>query len=357
MASEVERSEAARRDFLRRQADLFRAGFSFSGFERDFIAWNRGDGTFLEVSGITGADFPGDGRGAVYADFDNDGDLDIFVTGLHGDAHLLCRNEIGDGGPFVRVTLTGTKSGRDAFGAEARLRTRRGTLTRIKSGGSGFVSQSDPRLHFGLGADPAVEWLEVRWPSGLVQRFAGPEPGRSVEIVEGEAVPREVAERRFRLPDPDPVAARFSGLATGRGEDLRDLPVRTLEGVPVLGGVLPMGRPALLVFWATWCTLCPAEMAALEDLAGRAGDRGPALIGISVDGPDLSARVREVVDRAGYRFPIYAIGAGGAARIWGATDVSVPLAILVDGAGRAADVFAGRSREARRRLEALFPPP
>ena len=170
--------------FLGEHLALLRRGLSFSGYERDLVCLNLGNGRFLDISGISGADSISDGRAAVYFDYDDDGDRDIFLRAMHGRAHLLFRNEIGSEKGFARVVLEGRESGRDAFGAVVRMKTSAGILTRLKSGGSGFLSQSDPRLHFGLGDDRRAEWVEVTWPSGRKQRLAGPAAGSTLRIVE-----------------------------------------------------------------------------------------------------------------------------------------------------------------------------
>jgi hypothetical protein len=178
-------------------------GYSFAGWSSDRVYLNRGDGRFLDISGVSGADsFPSDARASVYADFDNDGDLDIFVRATHGRSHYLFRNEVGQDHGFLRVALEGRASGRDAFGAVVRVKTPALTLTKSKHGNNGYLDQPDPRLLFGLGKSPAAEWIEVRWPSGLVQRLPGPFPaGSSLLVVEGEEKPRLVAEKRFPLAD------------------------------------------------------------------------------------------------------------------------------------------------------------
>ncbi|HVG38334.1 MAG TPA: ASPIC/UnbV domain-containing protein, partial [Pyrinomonadaceae bacterium] len=65
------------------------------------------------------------------------------------------------------------ETGRDAYGAVVRVKTTAGTLTKIKAGGSGFISQHDPRLLFGLGADATALGVEVTWPNGRVEKFMG----------------------------------------------------------------------------------------------------------------------------------------------------------------------------------------
>ncbi len=93
------------RSFLGEHLALLKRGFSFSGHERDLVCKNLGNGRFLDISGISGADSISDGRAAVYVDYDDDGDLDIFLRAMHGRAHLLFRNEIGSSKGFVRVAL------------------------------------------------------------------------------------------------------------------------------------------------------------------------------------------------------------------------------------------------------------
>ncbi|HSF42764.1 MAG TPA: CRTAC1 family protein [Thermoanaerobaculia bacterium] len=179
--------------------------FSLGGWTPDNVYMNRGDGTYLDISGLSGADsrIDSDGRASVYADFDNDGDLDIFLRATHGRAHYLFRNEVGQDQGFLRVALEGRKSGRDAYGTVVQVKTRSRKLTKAKHGNNGFLDQNDPRLLFGLGdGKEKAESIEVRWPSGLVQTFKGPFEGNSLRIVEGETRPAVVRENRVRLPDP-----------------------------------------------------------------------------------------------------------------------------------------------------------
>ncbi|MFQ5670056.1 MAG: ASPIC/UnbV domain-containing protein [Acidobacteriota bacterium] len=352
---EADRASDARR-FLERQRDMFRQGFSFSGFERDLVALNLGNGRFLNISGVSGADSVTDGRAAVYADLDNDGDLEIFLRAMHGPAHLLYRNLVGADNHFLRIALQGTDSGRDAFGAVVRVHTAGELLTRVKSGGSGFLSQSDPRLLFGLGALGEAESIEVDWPSGRTQSFAGAEAGRSLLLVEGEERARPVLESRFHLPDPIWSAARdaWRQLKVKPGEALPSMPLASLAGEPAdLASLVAPSGFTLVNFWATWCGPCAAEMPELEELhrAGRE-TRRLQVAGISLDRPSGRERIPAFLQKAGITYPVYTAAADRLGSLFTRPDVSIPLSLLVDDQGRVVDAFSGWSEEARRRVKA-----
>jgi len=150
---------------------LLQGGYSLGGYERDVLFLNLGTKHYLDISGVSGIDSETDGRGAIYADFDNDGDLDVFLTTIQGPSNLLFRNNVGHNNSWVRVSLKGSDSGEDAFGTIVRIKTKSGIQTKVKLGGEGYLSQHDPRLLFGIGSDSGVDWIEVIWPSGLEQRF------------------------------------------------------------------------------------------------------------------------------------------------------------------------------------------
>ena len=148
---------------------------------------NAGGGRFRLANGAVGGDLtrPAVARGAAYADYDGDGDLDILVTANNGPARLL-RNDGGNANAWLRVRLQGTRSNRGAIGAKIALRSRSGRQTAVIRSGSSYCSQSETVAAFGLGADAEVDSLEVRWPSGATQTFSDIEPNRRILIVEGE---------------------------------------------------------------------------------------------------------------------------------------------------------------------------
>lgn len=144
--------------------------------ERPFLMWNDGTGKFVERG--CGEPFRHElvGRGSAVADYDNDGDIDIAVSNSGGPLELL-RNDGAHGG-WVGFVLRGTRSNRQGIGARVTLTTEAGRQVREVHAGDSYLSSSDPRVHFGLGAATRIESVEIRWPSGVVQKVKDVRPGR-----------------------------------------------------------------------------------------------------------------------------------------------------------------------------------
>ncbi len=140
--------------------------------EENILLRNDQGRRFIDVSDQLGPDFQEKlvSRGSAAGDYDNDGDLDILVLNLNDRARLL-RNEGGNRRNWAMVRLIGTKSNRDAIGARVRLTAGATTQTRLRVSTSGYMSQGDHRIHFGLGNASRIDRLEIRWPSGRVQQL------------------------------------------------------------------------------------------------------------------------------------------------------------------------------------------
>lgn len=347
--------EGSARQFLQRQLEMFREGFSFSGFERDLLALNLGGSRFLDISGVSGADSISDGRAAVYADLDNDGDHDVFLRAMHGPAHLFYRNELGSESHYLRVALEGTESGKDAFGAVVRVPTSKGVLARTKSGGDGFLSQADPRLLFGLEQDEAVDWIEVTWPGGRRERFPGAAANSSLLLVEGDSVHRVVQEHRLQLPEPLPGdPRRWNRLTFRAGAALPPTDVTTLSGERIqLPAIIRPGRPTLVNFWATWCIPCRAEMPELQRLHNAGTGKGLQVIGVSLDRPEDTGKIPRFLEELGVTYPVYVGDPEGLGQIFASPDIPIPISLLVNEESKVVEVFTGWDRETRHTLEAL----
>ena len=159
--------------------------------EPNALFLNQGDGRFVEVTSAAGVGNLGKGHGATFADFDGDGDLDLYAgLGGHYDADVwpnsLYRND-GPVGNYLGLQLMGTASSRDAIGARAVAYCDDRQVHGQVASGYGFGSNNALALHLGLGQADQVERLEVRWPSGQSQIWEGVPANRLLRIVEGEA--------------------------------------------------------------------------------------------------------------------------------------------------------------------------
>jgi hypothetical protein len=152
--------------------------------ESPLLFRNLGNHKFENVSARMGAAFskPMVARGAAYADFDHDGDLDVLVAANNGPARLL-RNDGGNRNHWLSVRLAGTKSNRDGIGAVVRVESASGKQWNMVRSGSSYCSQSDLALTFGLGRDSAAA-IEVMWPSGTRQQFKNVAANQRVTIDE-----------------------------------------------------------------------------------------------------------------------------------------------------------------------------
>jgi len=150
---------------------------------------NTGAGKYEHVSGSLGPAFavPMVARGAAYADYDRDGDLDIVITNNHGPARLL-RNDGGNQQKWISVKAVGTKSNRSGIGAVVRIQSASGKQWSMVRSGSSYASQSDLAQTFGLGGDGVVQAIEVEWPSGAKDRVTNIPANQFVVIQEGKGV-------------------------------------------------------------------------------------------------------------------------------------------------------------------------
>jgi len=143
---------------------------SLSGYERSRVLLNRGPGGFVDVAEEAGVTDRLDGRAVAMADLFNRGVLDVVIAN-EKDRPLLYRNATGVA-HWIELKLVGTRSNRSAIGAEVTAEIGPGRQRQVVDGGSGFCSQNDRRLHFGLGTQ-RLGRVTIRWPSGTEQVVNG----------------------------------------------------------------------------------------------------------------------------------------------------------------------------------------
>ena len=178
--------------------------------EPSTLLLNQRDGMFCEA-GLQAGDavkLPRVGRGLAAADFDNDGNVDFVIENLDGVPTLLHNKGVSNA-HWITLELQGVQSNRLALGSRVTLSAGGVTQTdEVRSGGS-YLSQSDLRVHFGLGRSTSVDSLEVRWPSGHVDRVQGLKADTFVAIQEGKGVVPAASIR------PATPAIRPSGTSQG----------------------------------------------------------------------------------------------------------------------------------------------
>jgi hypothetical protein len=158
-------------------------GRSLSGYQQKHLWLNDGSGHFIDVAQAVGARDIYDGRAVALADLWNNGAEDVIVANERGPL-LIYGNTVDPREKWIEFQLEGTKSNRCAIGAEVTVFWDGHEQIQQVSGGSGFAAQNDRRLHFGLGRDPKVEKVLIRWPSGIQQTLANPAVGKLYQVKE-----------------------------------------------------------------------------------------------------------------------------------------------------------------------------
>jgi hypothetical protein len=139
---------------------------------------NEGGKGFINVAHLMGVAYEFDSRGVIADDFDGDGKVDLLVTeqsSWNKTRHLhLLKNNWPSTFNWVGVRLAETRPGFSPLGASIRVRTARGVQPAQIVTGDSYLAQHANAKHFGIGADDAVEWIEVTWPNGQSSRVDGP---------------------------------------------------------------------------------------------------------------------------------------------------------------------------------------
>ena len=168
---------------------MFRSGSTHA--QRKLMLRNTNGRRFADVGRQAGTGFARDGVGRtlVTGDIDNDGDLDLLITNNGGAVELL-RN---DGGTRLgAIEVRALTRGRDAVGARVTVMAGGETRVREVKSGSSYLGQNDLRAHLGLGQATRVEWMEIRWPDGRVERIDTPPINHFVTVDEGQGITKRV---------------------------------------------------------------------------------------------------------------------------------------------------------------------
>jgi Flp pilus assembly protein TadD/peroxiredoxin len=290
--------------------ELIRSDGSWSGYERNVMFANNRDGTFSEISGAVGLDFPEDGRSFVLADLDHDGRLEVIVKNRNAPQLRILHNAMKDIGRSVAFRLRGQKSNRDGIGAAITVES--GTLRQTKylQAGSGFLAQHSKEVFFGLGKPAGMIRATIRWPSGLSQELKDLPVEHRIEVEEGSAA--------FTAK---PFAAPLAAYAqAGPQPALEPLPIQVdtwlIEplkapefSLPDLTGNkqdLQQFRDGfvLLNFWATTAPLSSEQLKLLHRRRSAFAASRVNVVAINVDEAGDVRKARSFALREGFFFPV-----------------------------------------------------
>jgi tetratricopeptide (TPR) repeat protein/peroxiredoxin len=287
--------------------ELIRSDGTWNGYERNVLYSNNLDGTFSDISGISGLDFPDDSRAFALADLDHDGRLEVVLKNRNAPQLRILRNAMADIGSAVAFRLRGTKSNRDAIGSAVTVEAAGHRQTKYLQAGSGFLSQHTKDLFFGLGAERGAVRATIRWPSGTTQTFDHLPVNHRIAIVEGS---EDLRLQPFATPPPsylrsaepekveplpssvdtwliDPLSATNFSLpdAAGKTWELRSL----------------RGSMVLLTFWAIASESSAEHLRRLQRYHPKL--TGLQVLAANVDRPEDSSAVRSYLAKDKLPFP------------------------------------------------------
>jgi thiol-disulfide isomerase/thioredoxin len=274
-------------------------GVSFSGHERDHLFLNQGDGQFQDVSGVSGADDPGDGRVFALLDFDRDGWPDIAEVNANAPSLALYRNRFGsDPGwrsahNLIALRFVGAnrdaepakgRSNRDGIGAVVTVDLGDRKLVRQHRAGEGFAAQNSSTMLVGIGDRPDARAITVRWPSGQVQTLENVAANRLLTI--HEPGPEGPAEPPVEIAD----YARPGAGASTQAAAPESSPTRLAIDVPE-GSADAEVR--VFTTFATWCQACRADVPQFVRLREAFPPEKVALFNVPADEDDDRGKIEQ----------------------------------------------------------------
>jgi thiol-disulfide isomerase/thioredoxin len=353
-------------------AERIRQGQSFSGRERNCCFLNTGGPRWADASSALGLDLLDDSRAVASVDWDQDGDLDLWLTNRTGPRVRYLRNDTPAGHAYLALQLRGDVRRRcpsDAIGARVELqlldeegRERRQVQTLVA--GDGFLSQSSKQLHFGFPERWTLRHVLVRWPGSLEpETWTGLAKNGRYLLEQGQSVPAGGAAGDAR-PTPAamllgaeprnverwPADPMSSPAETDAARLWLSLAVLESEGAErARSRPVPLGsRPLLLSLWASWCQPCLQELQEWSQQSDALKATGIETLALNIDRLDPQAAeadetVRTLVARMQLPFTT-----GFASRelverleslrneaIYRRTPLPLPVSFLVDRGGRA----------------------
>ena len=349
--------------------ELVSRGKSFSGRERNPLFLNlKGEG-FAEVGGLLGVDFADDARAVATMDWDRDGDLDLWVTNRNAPQVRLLRNNhpAGSSSLLIRLIGNGTTTNRDAVGARLVLGQAgdpgQKQIRTVHAGG-GFLAQSSPLMHFGLGETASDLQLSVAWPGGETETWSGLKSGNRYVITQGRKAleviplsnPVQPSVSRDEIPDT------LKGTVPDGFWLANRVPFPSLDYIDTAGETRSttssVGKPIIVNLWASWCESCVRELKEFGKLDKSLQSRDATILALNVDGIAAGGgalsegAIEEILKRAGFDLPHGIATREGLAKIEMMIEfltsrrepLTIPSSFLIDGEGNLSAIYVGEIR-------------
>ena len=335
--------------------ELIRSDSSWSGYERNVMFANNRDGTFSEVSGAVGLDFPEDGRSFVLADLDHDGRLEVILKNRNAPQLRILHNAMKDIGHSIAFRLRGTKSNRDAIGAAITVECGNPSPDQISAGWLGVSGAAFERSLLWVGKAKETVRATIRWPSGLSQELKDLPLNHRIEVEEGSAAFRGEAfatpPAAYAQPGPPPAGNSLpSQVATWLMEPLK-APEFSLPDLTGNKRELRefRGEFVLLNFWATTAPLSGEQLKLLHRKRSSLAASGVKIVAINVDNAGDVNKARSFATQEGLSFPVL-FATEDVAGIYNIIyrylfdrrrDLAIPTSFLVDREGMIVKLYQG----------------
>jgi len=335
--------------------ELVRSDSTWNGHERNVVLANNRNGTFSDVSGVVGLDFPDDSRSFALADLDLDGRLEIVLKNRTAPQVRILHNGMSDLGSSIAFRLRGKRSNRDAIGSAVTVESDGHRQTKYLQAGSGFLSQHSKELFFGIGKTASTVRATIRWPSGLTQVFEPLPANHRIELEEGSEGFRarpfgasppawtRGSERQLTDQSPDSFATWL----------LEPLPAPDFSLPDLRGSSRQLssfrGHLVLLHFWTMALPVCQKQLELLENNQSDFAARDLTLLCVNVDRAEEQERVKAFASRRSLSLPIL-VATEQVAGVYSLTyrflfdrrrDLGIPASFLLNRENRIVKVYQG----------------
>lgn len=334
--------------------ELIRSDSTWNGHERNVFLVNNRDGTFSDISGVTGVDFRDDSRAFALADFDGDGKLEIVLKNRNAPQIRILRNAMNGIGNSIVLRLQGNKSNRDAIGAAVTITSGSLSQTKYVQAGSGFLSQHTKELFFGLGTNTSPVNATIRWPIGLKQTLEGLPVNQRIRIQEGASNFQARPFASPRLREHSEQVRTGDVLPSSWGTWLIEPVTAPDFSLPDLSGNLCQlgaagGRFVFLTLWRAESSGSRESLEILQRSHAAFDAQGTQVLAVNVDDSQDARNIESFLGSKTPSFPIL-LATAEMAGVYNIVyrylfdrhrDLSLPLHFLIDPSGKFIKIYHG----------------